>query len=159
VRGRPDGFVERCEPAADLDHDAGIARDEPRTRLVGRGNHGLQHARRRRKVHTIADAHRALVERCIVDQDPAALRLHGAADPHFHFLFGGRVRIVLRDDAGSGRHRTVQHEAERAVGIVLAEQHHGPREVGIVELRHREQQRRRQRGPFGHGPDHTVSAY
>ena len=75
-------------------------------------------------------------------QDPAALGLRPVrrctAAGRCRATIGGSSRtIVARRHVG----RPVQHQAERPVRRVVAEQHDRPREVRILQLRHREQQR------------------
>src|SRR5262249_48696302 len=52
---------------------------------------------------------------------------------------------------GADIRRTVHDEAERTLAAVLAQQHHGAREVRVAKLGHREQERGGQTGTIGGG--------
>ena len=74
-----------------------------------------------------------------------SLGFHRAAHPHLQIVLGlFHRRIEVDDDASGGDERPVHDEAEGAFLALLAEQHDGPIEVGIDQLRHRQQQRRRE---------------
>jgi hypothetical protein len=91
------------------------------------------------------DLHRFVVVGVGIHQDPAALRLDGTTDPQGDAGVAQGRRRQADGLGGHGVGGAVQHEAERALSTVLAEQDDGPLEVRIGQLRHRHEQRGRER--------------
>ena len=99
--------------------------------------------RRRRQIQAVAD--RSILRRPRAARRPGSSRAPAAPDRRCTAAARCRRRPAASSRTMSLRRhigRAIQHEAERAVGRVVAEQHHGPREVRILQLRHRQQQRR-----------------
>ena len=88
--------------------------------------------------------------RVITEEQEAALRLHRAAAPEHEPAVALRRRIECDGLRGPQVRRAVHDEADRSVTAVLAEEDHAAGEVLVLELRHRDEQRRRERVAWVH---------
>ena len=132
----------------------------PSCELVGRGlEQAAQHLDRGGQVESVRDPLRVLDARVITEEQEAALRLDRAAAPEHEPAVALHRRIERNGLRGPQVRRTVHDEADRSVAAVLAQEDHAAGEVLVLELRHRDEQRRRERVRRGHARMVTAALH
>jgi hypothetical protein len=128
---------------------SGIADDQARARQRVGLEQSSKQIGRRRQIQGFGNPRPSrLVVRLgfVAHQHPAALRLDGTAEPDLKLAFGREsvlllARLEIHDDPPARHERPIDHEPERSLLAVLAQQNDRAAEVRIRELRHRQQQR------------------
>ena len=121
---------------------ARVSGDDARARRRPLFEDAAQQLRRRRQVQPLLDGAVLGDVGLIGDQDPAALGLNRSADVEAQVVAARDRRLQPHHLVRRHVRRAIQDQPERAVRTVVAEQHDRPREVRVLHLRHRQQQRR-----------------
>jgi hypothetical protein len=124
---------------------AGVADEQARAPRRRPLEQAAKERRRPREIQAVGHGHDVFALGRIAEQQAPALRLDRAAQPQLEPVVVRDRRIELDRLRRRSPRGAVEHEAPRPFVGVLAQQHDGVPEVGVCELRHRQQQRRRER--------------